>query len=88
MTVMHVPRPEREVRQAAQREAAACRKALADLLRDVDARIASERAGYDDDVWGERPDARRINARIDGLTSARELIAAAVARTAKPKVMP
>ena len=74
---------ERAVRQAAQREAAACRKVIAELLRAVDSRIASERAGFDDDVWGERPNAARINARIDGLTSARDLIAEAVKRTAK-----
>ncbi len=74
---------ERTLRMAAQREAAACRKVIADLLRDVDARIDSERASFDDFVWGERPDATRINARIDGLNSARDFIVEAVARTAK-----
>ncbi len=83
MTRAATKHDERTLRMAAQREAAACRKVIAELLRAVDSRIASERAGFDDDVWGERPNAARINARIDGLTSARDLIAEAVERTAK-----
>ena len=83
MTRAAPKRDERTLRMAAQREAAACRKVIADLLRDVDSRIASERAGFDDDVWGERPNGDGIRARIDGLNSARDLIAEAVERTAK-----
>ena len=83
MTRAAPKRDERALRMAAQREAAECRKVIAELLRAVDARIESERASFDDFVWGGRPSADLIRARIAGLTSARDLIAEAVKRTAK-----
>lgn len=36
--------------------------------------IASLRASYDDDVWGERPDGNRIHAEIEGLKSALSIL--------------
>ena len=74
---------ERARRQAAQRDAAALRQELADLHRDLGDAVEPWRGSYDD-VWGERPDAGRIDARIEGLNDARGRVAAAIARTAKP----
>jgi len=74
---------ERARRQAAQREAAALRKTLADLLAWVDNRIESERRGFDDWTWDGRPDPAPIRARIDALSSVRDEVVRAVQRTAK-----